>query len=137
MKVLARDDMATEFMPFWNAVDAGHLSFPVCRTCDRFHWYPLNLCPYCRGQDIAWSEVSGPGELYSWTVVRHAFDPEFWDQIPYIVALVVFPDAPGIRLVTNLIDVAPEKLSFGIAVTPAFDARNAADDPLRFRIVSA
>ncbi len=137
MTAIAEMPMAAEFRPFWEAVDAGRLCFPCCRACRRFHWYPLTRCPHCRSADIAWTEIAGPAAVYSWTVVSHAFDPAFRDRLPYIVALVEFRDAPGVRLVTNLIDVAPEEVRFDMAVVPAFDARHGAGDPLPFRRIQA
>ncbi len=42
------------------------------------------------------------------------------DRLPYIVALVEFPDAPGVRLIAN-VAADPETLAIGMAVKPRFD----------------
>ena len=132
MKFISREQMAAEFRPFWEAVDAGHVSFPFCRACDRFHWYPMKLCPHCRSDDIVWLEISDPGTVHSWTALRHAFDPGDRCRLPYIVALVEFRDAPGVRLVTNIIDWAPERMEIGMAVGPVFDAATPSGLPLAY-----
>jgi uncharacterized OB-fold protein len=64
--------------------------------------------------------VKGRGKIFSWTVVRYPFDPSFSDQIPYIVAAVVFEDAPGVRLVTNIIDIEPDQIEIGMEVENVF-----------------
>ena len=64
--------------------------------------------------------MNGRGKIFSWTVVRYPFDPSFSDKIPYIVATVVFEDAPGVRLVTNIIDVEPDEIEIGMGVKNVF-----------------
>lgn len=109
-----------EFRPFFAALARDRLAFPHCAQCDRFHWYPMKLCPFCRGSQIVWTGVAGLGRVFSWTVVRHDFDPAL--RAPYIVALVEFDDAPGVRLVTNLIDAAFGPLAIGMEVAAVFPA---------------
>ena len=68
-----------------------------------------------------WESVSPLGSLYSWTEVHHRFDPS--GEVPYVVALVEFKDAPGVRLITNLIDVGGVgdlALSIDMPVEPCF-----------------
>ncbi len=111
---------APEFEGFFAGLSRHELCFPRCRDCGRFHWYPLKHCPHCQGSDIGWQAVAGPAQLYSWTVVRYAFDPDFAGRLPYIVALVAFDEAPGVRLVSNLIEVETEDLEIGQALEPVF-----------------
>jgi uncharacterized OB-fold protein len=80
----------------------------------------MKACPHCRSDAICWRRVDGTGSLYSWTTVRHAFDPAWRDRLPYIVALVEFPDASGVRLVAN-VHADPESLAIGMIVKPRFD----------------
>jgi uncharacterized OB-fold protein len=79
----------------------------------------MKACPHCRSRAISWQRIDGTGSLYSWTIVRHAFDPAYRDRLPYIVALVEFPDAVGVRLIANL-DADPNALAIGMAVKPRF-----------------
>lgn len=99
----------------------GALRFPYCAACARFHWYPMPRCPHCRAPSWSWRAVAGRAELYSWTVVRHPFDPAFAAELPYVVALVTFADAPEVRLVTNLVGVEAARIAIGMAVDPVFD----------------
>lgn len=126
-----------EFEAFFDAARNGRLSFPHCRSCQRFHWYPMKLCPHCRSDAIKFAPVSGRGTVYSWTVVRHSFDDTRVPSLPYIVALVEFPDAPGIRFVTNLIDVDPAALSIGMNVRPVYPRADEEPAFVRFRPASS
>jgi uncharacterized OB-fold protein len=114
------DTLPKEFRGHFEAIADGSLRFPYCESCGRFHWYPMPRCPHCQSGALVWRKLSGRGTLYSWTVVRHAFDRTLRDAIPYIVALVTFDDAPGVRLVTNLIDAAPESIRIGMPLQPVF-----------------
>lgn len=114
------DIRAPEFAGFFEASRRHELAFPHCRSCSRFHWYPMKACPHCRSSEIEWRAVEGTGTVFSWTVVRHAFDPAWKERLPYIVALLEFDDAPGVRLVTNVEGVAPEALRIGDRLRPDF-----------------
>lgn len=75
------------------------------------------MCPACNS--LAWSpvEASGRGAVFSFVLPRH---PQYrWFEPDYIVGLVELEE--GVRLVTNLVDVAPETVSIGMAVTVRFD----------------
>ena len=119
---MAQREMAHEFSGFFENAAQGRLCFPHCATCNRFHWYPMPLCPHCRNRDVRWQEIPGRGDLFSWTVVRHPFDPRLAELVPYVVGLVTFAQAPGIRLVTTIVDAAPAILRIGMAVEPVFHA---------------
>lgn len=113
-----------EFRPFWEAARTGSLKFPRCRACGLFHWYPEVICPHCQSNDIEWAPVKGEGKVYTWTVVRHTFDQSFAKRIPMIVALIEFDDAPGIRLVTNLVKCKPEEIQQNMPVKVIFKKVN-------------
>jgi len=123
------DDTSSEFEPFWRSLQDGRLSFPRCEHCGRFHWYPKTACPFCGSSLLNWTPISGEGDLYSWTVVRHAFTDDYRSKIPYVVALVEFDEAPGIRLVSNLIVNDVDAIEFGMRVLPDFSKSK--DEPPR------
>jgi uncharacterized protein len=124
-----------EFSPFFEHARQGQLCFPKCGSCGRFHWYPMPRCPHCRSAGWRWQPVSTAGEIHSFTIVRHAFDQSRRDALPYIVALVTFADAPGIRLVTNIVDADASTPRIGQRVEPVFS--KAADGRICFRLCSA
>lgn len=109
-----------ECRPYFEGLRQGQLRFPRCERCSRFHWYPMKLCPHCRSAQIAWTAVAGPAKVFTWTEVHHAFDPAFALKPPYLVALVEFDDAPGVRLVTNLQGFGPGQAAIGVTVRPEF-----------------
>lgn len=135
--VLEREDaqLLPEFRGFFEHARSGRLAFPRCAACGLFHWYPMPRCPHCRSADVSWQPIEGRGELFSFTEVRHAFDKARKDRLPYIVALVTFADAPGVRFVTNIEGSELTALRIGQAVAPVFTADASGTPLVTFRVV--
>jgi uncharacterized OB-fold protein len=124
-----------EFEGFLANARKRRLAFPRCKACGRFHWYPMPRCPHCRSAEIAWQPIAGRGEVFSYTIVRHAFDKSRRDRLPYTVALITFADAPGVRFITNIVEADAVKLAIGDAVEPVFPVGEAEAPVVLFRPV--
>jgi uncharacterized protein len=109
-----------QFAPHYTHLAAGRLCFPYCTACARFHWYPMPLCPHCQRAGWEWWQVTGRGTLYSWTEIHHGFDARYAGPLPYIVALIDFADAPGVRLVSNIVGAATDTLTLDMSLTAHF-----------------
>lgn len=96
--------------PFWAAAARHELALPRCDGCGAFAWYPKDRCRSCGGTAFTWTPVSGRGRLFSWTVVRHAFLPQFADLVPFVPGLVTIDEDPAVRLVTRIVDCEPAHL---------------------------
>ena len=102
--VVLNPDRWTE--PFWAAAEQEVLRVPRCTSCGTFRMPPGPFCPACRSQDVEWVDLPGTGEVFTWTVVRHAVVPFLRDAVPFVIAVVALDGAPGARLIANLVDVA-------------------------------
>ena len=120
MDISSQQKFPPEFMPHFEGLGKKVVCFPRCLDCGQFHWYPMPLCPYCRSSSIEWKAVTGHTRLYSWTVVHHAFSASLSDLVPYVVALVVFDDAPNVRLVTNLKMEDHQDFQINMLLQPVF-----------------
>jgi uncharacterized OB-fold protein len=101
---------------FWDRCAQHVLAFQKCTACGAFRNPPVPICHVCRSTDVEWSPVSGVGTVYSFTIVHHAVHPGLLDKIPFNVCLVEFADAPGVRLITNVVDAGPDELEIGMPV---------------------
>jgi uncharacterized OB-fold protein len=106
--------------PFWEAAARGELVLPRCAGCGAWVWYPKPRCPGCGGETLPWSAASGRATLFSWAVVRRALVPAFAAEVPYVPGLVALAEDPAVRLVTRLVDCAPEALRVGMPVRVVF-----------------
>ena len=104
---------------FWEGCREHKIMLPWCRHCDRSHWPPGPVCPYCFGDDLAWQQASGRGTVSSWVVVHKAWLPAFAADIPYNAVQVELEE--GVRLTGNVIGVSNEALHVGLPVEVVFD----------------
>jgi uncharacterized OB-fold protein len=99
-----------ESLPWWQAAAEHRLVVQHCTGCGQLRHPPGPLCPACRSFESDWLELPGTGTVYTYTVVRQQFLPA---EVPYVVVAVDLDDAPGVRLISNLVDCAPEDLRIG------------------------
>lgn len=108
-------DPTTE--PFWLAAKERRLVAPRCSDCGTFRLPPTPYCPECQSNQIDWIELSGRAEVYSFAVV-HGF-PGLPD-ITLVPVVLDLPDAPGARLVSNVIHIDPAEVHIGMQVSVDF-----------------
>jgi uncharacterized protein len=110
-------DVNPETEVFWSATADGRLLLPVCDGCGTVIWYPRTLCPACAGRAVTWTEASGAGTVFSFTVVHRAFGP-YRDAAPYVLAYVELAEGP--RVLTNIVGCEPDAVFIGQAVRVVF-----------------
>lgn len=105
---------------FYDFCKQGELRFQRCKGCGAWRHVPREICAECSSFDWEWALSSGQGTVYTWTVVERALHPAFGKSVPY--APVVVELEGGVRLLTQLTDVAPAELKIGMPVTVDFKA---------------
>jgi uncharacterized OB-fold protein len=110
-----RDD--NEF--FWTSGQDGKLRFTRCQSCGYWIHPTSPICPECHSKDLAPEEVSGSATLHTYTINRQAWIPGF--DPPYVVAIVELPEQEGLRLTTNLVNVALDDVRIGMPVKVTFE----------------
>jgi uncharacterized OB-fold protein len=105
--------------PFWDAAFEERIVLPHCTACGTYRWPPGPFCPECSAQEVAWTQ-SGPGRVYSYTVVRRPVaDPERPPQV-IVPALIEFAEAGGVRILAALVDAPVEDIRVGAPVRAHF-----------------
>ena len=117
---------------FWAATADGRLLLRRCHDCGSAIWYPRPICPFCHSTETGWSEASGLGSIYSFTVVRRSAGA-FAGAVPYVLAYVELAEGP--RMMTNIVEADPERLSVGQEVELVFHMTNSPIALPRFRPV--
>lgn len=116
MKILPAADELTA--PYWDAARERRLVIQRCE-CGRLAHPPVASCPRCHRNRFTWSEMSGRGTVYAFTVVHHSVHPVSATAIPYVIVLVELDEGP--RLLTNLRNCAPEEVRVGLPVEVTFE----------------
>ncbi|MDT3440201.1 MULTISPECIES: Zn-ribbon domain-containing OB-fold protein [unclassified Pseudofrankia] len=102
---------------FWDAAAEGRLVAQRCGGCGVLRHPPRPMCPHCQSLDYKAEQLSGRGALYSYALLHHPRNPAF--DYPVLAALVDLDE--GIRLVSNLVDVAPGDIRIGMRLEVAFE----------------
>jgi uncharacterized OB-fold protein len=96
---------------FWQAAEEGRFLLRSCTRCDRAHWYPRMLCPFCHGRELDWKASTGAGVVHSYSVMRRV-------EVPYALAYVEL--AEKVVLMTNIVDCDVDDVHIGQAVKLVF-----------------
>ena len=103
--------------PFWEGCRQHKILLPWCGACNRPHWPPGPVCPFCFGEELEWREASGRGVVSSWVVVHKAWLPAFAGDVPYNAVQVELDE--GVRLTGNVVGGCA--LRVGLPVRAVFD----------------
>ena len=93
------------FSDYENGLREGKLLGLKCKDCGEYTCPPMIVCQRCGGSNIEKAELSGKGELMTYTVIR--VPPEGLEA-PYIVCLVKTEEGPWI---VGRLDYDPEGVS--------------------------
>lgn len=101
-------------LPWWQAAAEHRLVVQRCKSCQHTQLPPAPICSECRSEELDWKEVSGLGELYTYTLVHRPIAAG--QELPFAIAVIALEDAGGVRMISNLVDVDPDALEIGLAV---------------------
>ena len=110
------DPMVQEY---FDHCSAGRLCFQRCSDCGTWRHVPRIQCASCGSPEWEWSESTGRGTLFSWTVCHQAMHPAFVDEVPYAVAVVELEE--GVRMVSGLRGVDLDALALDLPLRVHFE----------------
>jgi uncharacterized OB-fold protein len=91
---------------FWAGCREHKLLLPKCQACGAFRFWDFAGCPQCGSAEAGVVQSSGRGTVWSYSVVHHAFNPAWKDEVPYTVVVVALEEGP--RFYSNLVKGEPE-----------------------------
>lgn len=100
----------TEF--FWSGLKDHKLLIQRCADCQTLRVPPRPMCGNC--QSLKWDSVESTGRGTVYSFVMPHYPPLPFLQYPYVVVLVELEE--GVRIVSNLCDIAPEDIEAGLPV---------------------
>ena len=114
---------------FWEGSLNGELRIQQCSNCGLFRHLPMPMCPQCSSLEYDWTKVSGRGVVYSFVIVRHPVHPAIAEkeQVPYNVCVIELEEQEGLRICSNVLQVAPEDIRIDMPVRVTF--MPAVDEP--------
>lgn len=100
---------------------AGRLVFQACAKCGHVQHPPTDVCGACQSFDFGERASAGHGRIESLTVAHYAVHPALKERVPYVVVLVSIDDAPGVRVIGNVLNRAPSEVAIGQRVRVCFE----------------
>lgn len=111
--------------PFWDAAAERRLLLQKCQSCDTLIMYPKLACPNCLGTDLGWTEASGKGTVYTYTVQVAGAPSGFEDAVPYVVAVIQLQE--GVQLMSNIVGDGATEVECGDQVEVDFETPTGAE----------
>jgi uncharacterized OB-fold protein len=121
----------TKVSKFVDFLDEGKIKGTVCKKCGTFHFPPRGDCVQCPSSEIEWKEISGKGELVTYTTI-HAAPQGFEDDKPYTLAMVDLEE--GGRALGWIEGLSEDALSIGMALK--LEIKKLEDERLTFVLKS-
>ena len=121
----------TAMLPWWQAAAEHRLLVQRCASCGHTRLPSAPVCPECRSDQSDWREVSGRGELYTYTIVHRAIAAE--QPLPTVIAVIALADSGGLRIISNLVEVEPAAIKIGMPVEIVWEDMTAELAVPRFR----
>ena len=112
---------------FWSGLEDDRLLIQRCDDCSGWQWGPEWICHHCLSFALSFQEVAPLGRIYSFERVWHPVHPALADQGPYLVVLVNLDEAPGVRMVGNLLGDPAMEVPVGAPVRGVFEHHASAD----------
>ena len=105
--------------PYWDCLKQHDCRLQRCSDCGHVRFPVGPVCTDCLSDRYEWARLSGRGTVWSWVRFHHLYHKGWQDELPYNVAYVLLEE--GIGLITNLVDVAFEEITFEMPVEVAYD----------------
>jgi uncharacterized OB-fold protein len=103
---------------YWEACHRGKLTASKCGACGHAFLPPARICPKCLSSEVTMATMSGRAKVHSFIVVHRPQHPAFFEEAPYLVAIVELDEGP--RMHTRLAEVDPKDVRLGMEVEVFF-----------------
>ena len=107
---------------YWEAAKSNKLMIQHSIDTNEYFLYSKQLTNAQDSNNIEWKEVSGLGEIYSYTVIHASAGPAFANEVPYVVASITLNE--GARIISNIITNNIDDISIGDKVKTIFDKQD-------------
>lgn len=101
--------------PFWEGTREKKLLVQFCRRSGKYQFFPRATSIYTGRRDLEWREVSGKGEIFTYTIARRAREP-FQGHEPFFIATVTLD--VGVNVLANIVHCALDEMRIGLKVKP-------------------
>lgn len=102
---------------YWEATRRKTLLIQYCCRTGQYQFYPRPTSVFTGRRDLEWREVSGRGEIFSFTIAHRGRGP-FRGHEPYLIVVVKLDI--GVNVIGNLVHCGREDIHIGMQVIPSW-----------------
>ena len=103
---------------YFQAASEGKLMIKSCPTCNVYAAPVERYCGKCLS-DLIWTEASGKGKVFNWTIIHQAAHPAFLSEVPYVAGTIELIE--NVRIFAKISDIDVEDLHIGLEVKAEFE----------------
>lgn len=118
-------------LPWWQAAAEHRLVVQRCTACGHTRLPPAPVCPECRSAEADWNQLSGRGEVYTYTIVHRRIAAG--QPLPTVIAVIALEGSGGLRMISNLVGAEPDAVAIGMPVEVVWEDMSADLAIPRFR----
>jgi uncharacterized OB-fold protein len=100
---------------YWDATREKRLIVQYDTRSGKYQFFPRATSIYDGHRDLDWREVSGKGEVFSYTIAHRA-RPPFQGHEPFAIGLVTLDE--GVNVMANIVHCSRDRLKIGLRVKP-------------------
>lgn len=100
---------------YWDATREKRLIVQYDKRSGKYQFFPRPTSIYDGRRDLEWREVSGKGEIFSYTIAHRA-RPPFQGHEPFAIGLVTLDE--GVNVMANVVHCTLDRLKIGLRVKP-------------------
>jgi uncharacterized OB-fold protein len=101
---------------YWEATRQKKLLIQYDRKAGKYQFFPRATSIFTANpDDLEWREVSGKGEIFTYTIARRTREP-FQGHEPFFIATVTLD--VGVNVLANIVNCGLEEMRIGLKVKP-------------------
>jgi uncharacterized protein len=100
---------------YWDATREKRLIVQYDKRCGKYQFFPRATSIYDGHRNLDWREVSGKGEIFSYTIAYRA-RPPFQGHEPFVIGLVTLDEQ--VNVMANIVRCDRDQLNIGLRVKP-------------------
>jgi hypothetical protein len=100
-----------------------------CGNCHRYSQPPYPVCPSCQSEDVQPTEVSGRGEVFTFTILHTGWARGVDYRAGHPVAVIALEEQDGLRVTGTIVNCGHEDIRIGMPVDLTWIERNGVDIP--------
>jgi len=116
-------------LAFYRGFLERRLMINRCANCERYYQPPYPVCFFCQSEDVHATEVSGNGEVFTFTILHTGPNPAVDYANGHPVAVIELEDQVGLRASGTIVNCAHEEIRIGMPVELTWIERNGVPIP--------